>query len=141
MPHLPFLSKDHEQRYDTPPSHSLYVCREEEEPEAMEDAEDEKDSKPPVGEARSPGQAEFPKQQTESNISMEDSRASPGDMFVRSFMTVERLSSHKPSSTRTPTSLHPSSQKRQKSWWRRERKIQRSQTPGVSISQPSAVDK
>lgn len=60
MPHLPFLSKDHEQRYDTPtPSHSLYVCREEDEPEAMEDApvedaEDEKDSKPPVGEARSP---------------------------------------------------------------------------------------
>ena len=67
MPHLPFLSKDHEQRYDTPtPSHLLYMglCREEEEPEAMEDAEDEKDSKPPVGEARSPGQAEFPKQQT-----------------------------------------------------------------------------
>lgn len=57
MPHLPFLSKDHEQRYDTPtPSHLLYMglCREEEEPEAMEDAEDEKDSKPPVGEARSP---------------------------------------------------------------------------------------
>lgn len=77
----------------------------------------------------------------ESNISMEDSRASPRDMFVRSFMTVERLSSHKPSSTRTLRSLHPSSQKRQKSWWRRERKIQRSQTPGVSISQPSAVDK
>ena len=47
----------------------MALCREEEEPEAMkdapvEDAEDEKDSKPPVGEARSPGQAEFPKQQT-----------------------------------------------------------------------------
>lgn len=112
MPHLRFLSKHHEQRHDTP-SHSLYmiaidvtrgylhgfVCREEEEPEAMEDTPvedaDEKDSKPPVGEARSPGggRRNFPNiVDRESNISMEDSQASPGDMFARSFMTVEGYS-------------------------------------------------
>lgn len=60
------------------------LCREEEEPEAVEDApvedaEDEKDVKPAVGEAGSVGgRRNFPNiADRESNISMEDSQASP----------------------------------------------------------------